>query len=68
MIDESHKHKNHLLIKKENSHFHIYVVSNQFLNKSKIQRHKQLYCILSEFLKHDIHALRISAKTIDEFK
>ena len=68
VVDESHKHKNHLLIKKENSHFYINIVSNQFLNKSKIQRHKQLYRILSEFLKHDVHALRINARTIDEFK
>ena len=68
IINESNKHKNHLLKDKKNSHFYINVVSDVFINKSMLERHQLVYKILKNELIYDIHALKIKTRTINEFK
>lgn len=64
--DESEKHKGHSGWKEGGqTHFHVYIVSDFFSGKSKLQRHR----IINELLHDDIkmiHALSLSTKTSDE--
>jgi BolA protein len=61
--NESFKHS-----RGEESHFNITVVSNVFLGKSPIERHRMLYKVLGDELKNKIHALSIQAKTIEQWQ
>lgn len=66
ITDESEKHKGHSGWKNSGqTHFHVYIVSDFFSGKSKLQRHR----IINELLHDDIkmiHALSLSTKTSGE--
>ena len=49
------------------SHFKIVIVSDNFIKKSLIQRHKEIYKALGEIM-NDIHALSIHAFDNTEFE
>ena len=49
------------------SHFKIVIVSDNFIKKSLIQRHKEVYKALGEIM-NDIHALSIHAFDNKEFE
>ena len=49
------------------SHFKIVIVSDNFIKKSLIQRHKEIYKALGEII-NDIHALSIHAFDNKEFE
>ena len=49
------------------SHFKIVIVSDNFIKKSLIQRHKEIYKALGEIM-NDIHALSIHAFDNKEFE
>ena len=49
------------------SHFKIVIVSDNFIKKSLIQRHKEIYKALGEVM-NDIHALSIHAFDNKEFE
>ena len=69
VVDESDKHKGHQGYSDiGETHFKITIVSDEFINKSKINRHKIIYNILREEMSGRIHALSINAKTPDEYK
>ena len=63
ILNNSHKHKNHLLKNKNHSHFFLNIVSDQFKSKSMIQRHRLVYKLLSDLLSTKIHSLQIKAYT-----
>tara|TARA_Y100000590_G_scaffold440328_2_gene565567 strand:+ start:1575 stop:1859 length:285 start_codon:yes stop_codon:yes gene_type:complete len=63
--DLSHQHRNHPK-SHDGSHFILNVISDDFINVPIIERHRMIYKILEKFLKKEIHALSISAKTISE--
>ena len=67
LMDLSEQHKNH---QKSNSggHFKLKIVSNNFLGKSLLERHKMIYSILGDMLKNEIHALSLKTLTIEELK
>ena len=45
------------------------VLSNIFIDKTIIERHKIIYALLNEYIKSgEIHALTIKALTVDENK
>ena len=46
--------------------FFIWFSSNDFEEKSLIERHRMVYAILDEMLKKEIHALSIEARTVEE--
>lgn len=66
--DDSDKHKHHSGWKEGGeTHFTLIVVSNSFETKSKVERHKSIYKVLSSELKSHIHALSINAMTESEY-
>ena len=51
------------------SKYTVYVISNAFLGKSIIDRHKLVYLALNQYIKTgEIHALTIKSHTLDESK
>ena len=64
IIDESHKHANHA--QSSGGHFRVSIVSEDFQDKSLIERHRMVYAILGDMLKNEIHALSIDAKSPNE--
>jgi len=64
IIDESHKHANHA--QSSGGHFRVRIVSEDFQDKSLIERHRMVYGILGDMLKNEIHALSIDAKAPNE--
>ena len=58
----THKHYD------QGGHYTLIVVSDDFKNISLLERHKIIYNILNGMLKNEIHALSITAKTIDEYQ
>ena len=49
-------------------HFDAVVVSNDFLNKSRLERHRLVYNALGERMKEEVHALSIKLYTIEEWE
>ena len=67
VIDESAAHIGHVgHNKKGGSHFSITIVSDAFINLSKIKRHQIIYDILKEEMKQQIHALSLKTLTLEE--
>ena len=64
IVDESHKHANHA--QSSGGHFRVRIVSEDFQDKSLIERHRMVYGILGDMLKNEIHALSIDAKAPNE--
>ena len=64
IIDDSHKHANHS--QSSGGHFKVIIRSNDFKDKSLIERHRMVYAILDQMLKKEIHALSIDARTVEE--
>ncbi|PIR39085.1 MAG: BolA family transcriptional regulator [Alphaproteobacteria bacterium CG11_big_fil_rev_8_21_14_0_20_39_49] len=66
--DESHKHQGHAgYIEGGETHFKIEVVTDDFIGKSKVARHKTIYKILGQEIEDRIHALSVTALTKDEY-
>jgi BolA protein len=66
VLDDSQAHAGHEGAKSGGGHFYLTVTSDQFENKSLIQRHQLVYKALGEMMKKDIHALSIKAYTPEE--
>lgn len=58
-----------LLVEGSESKYTVSVVSDEFISKSTIQRHKMIYALLEKYIKTgEIHALTIKAMTLSESK
>lgn len=67
LIDDSARHAGHAGAREGGeSHFKLMIVSDAFAGQSRVQRHRTVYDVLAEELKHQVHALNIIAKTPDE--
>ena len=64
IVNESFMHN---ALEGSESHFKIVIVSDNFIKKSLIQRHKEIYKALGEIM-NDIHALSIHAFDNKEFE
>ncbi len=65
--DESHKHKHHQDFGgAQETHFALKIVSQAFIDKSMVARHKMVYKLLEQELKGPVHALALSTLTKDE--
>ncbi len=66
-ILENNFKKSKILVSGDESKFVVEITSNEFLNKSTIERHKMIYALLNDFISSgEIHALTIKSKTFDE--
>ena len=65
IIDEGHLHIGHEGAIK-GGHFKVIVISDQFNNKTLLERHRLVYNAVGELMETEIHALSITAKTPEE--
>jgi len=65
--DFTGRHLNH---EQHDGGFHLeaVIVSEDFINKSLIERHKMIYTALGDLLKHEIHAFSMKTLTPDEWE
>lgn len=66
IIDESDAHIGHPGAQGGASHFAVVIVSSQFSGLPLIKRHQMVYHLLKDLIPHEIHALKINAKTPEE--
>ena len=60
--DESHQHEGHSGSRPGGqTHFRVYIVSNAFKGKTRLERHRMINGILADDLAGGIHALAIHA-------
>lgn len=65
--DDSQQHSGHGGYDPEGSHFSVTIVAQAFRDKDTLTRHRMVYDALGEMMHNEIHALRISARSPDEF-
>ncbi len=67
VIDESHQHHGHGGWREGGeTHFRVNIVSEAFIGKSRLERHRLVNTALSEELADRVHALAIAAKAPGE--
>ncbi|MBI1201835.1 MAG: BolA/IbaG family iron-sulfur metabolism protein [Rhodopseudomonas sp.] len=67
VMDESHQHEGHAGHRPGGqTHFRVYIVSEAFKGKTRIQRHRMINQILSDELSGGVHALAIHAQAPGE--
>ncbi|KAK9694723.1 BolA domain UV induced protein Uvi31 [Basidiobolus ranarum] len=69
IVNESHLHAHHAPMKgvtSKETHFRVYVVSDQFEGKNLMQRHRMIYSLLNDELAEGLHALALKTKTPKE--
>jgi BolA protein len=67
VIDESHLHEGHSGHRPGGeTHFRVYIVSNAFEGKSRIERHRMINSTLATELQGGVHALAIKAQAPGE--
>jgi BolA protein len=62
VVDESHLHEGHAGHRPSGeTHFRVYIVSDAFKGKSRIERHRMINAVLAAELSASVHALAIHA-------
>lgn len=64
--DQSHLHAGHAGARDGRGHFNVTIVSEVFAGKRPLARHRLVFDALGSLMETDIHALRITAMTLDE--
>ena len=64
--DDSHLHAGHAGARDGRGHYSVEIVSEAFVGKSSLARHRSVYAALGEMMTTDIHALQIRARTPGE--
>ncbi|KAH9047857.1 bola-like protein, partial [Lactarius hengduanensis] len=67
ITNDSWQHRHHAAMRDQGgngeTHFSVRVVSEEFMGKTMMQRHRMIYAALSEELKNGLHALTLNTKT-----
>ena len=66
ITDDSHLHAGHVGAREGGGHYRLKIVSEQFAGMTTLARHRMLYSALGEMMKHEIHALNITACTPED--
>ena len=67
VVDESHQHEGHAGHRPGGqTHFRVYIVSNAFRGKSRLERHRMINSALAGELQSGVHALAIHAASPEE--
>jgi BolA protein len=62
VLDESHQHEGHAGHRPGGqTHFRVYIVSEAFKGKTRLERHRMINQLLSDELAGSVHALAIQA-------
>ncbi len=62
VTDESHLHAGHAGDRPGGeTHFRVYIVSNAFAGKARLDRHRMINALLAQELSGSVHALAVSA-------
>ena len=65
--DVSETHKGHSgYVKGEESHFEIIIISNDFENKNRLQRHKMVNNFLKSEFEGSLHSITFKLMTVSE--
>jgi len=64
--DDSYKHAGHSGARGGQGHFSVNIVSEAFVGKLPLARHRMVYAALGKMMITDIHALAITAKSPGE--
>jgi len=56
-----------LTVEGDGHHFEAVIVSEDFVEKSRIQRHQHIYAILGDKMKAEVHALSMKTLTPEEY-
>jgi BolA family transcriptional regulator, general stress-responsive regulator len=64
LVDESARHAGHAGARPEGeSHFRVTIVADAFRERSRIDRQRMVFAALGDLMRHDVHALAITALT-----
>lgn len=66
LIDDSAKHAGHEGAKSGGGHYRLNIVSPRFAGVRTIERHRLIYEALGSLMKHEVHALSITAHAPEE--
>jgi len=67
VLDESHQHEGHAGHRPGGeTHFRVYIVSQAFKEKSRIDRHRMVNAVLAQELAGRVHALAVHASAPGE--
>ncbi|HEX3161359.1 MAG TPA: BolA family protein [Pseudolabrys sp.] len=67
VLDESHQHEGHAGHRPGGqTHYRVYIVSEAFKGKTRLERHRMINQLLSAELAGSVHALAIHAAAPDE--
>ncbi|MCE2705718.1 MAG: BolA/IbaG family iron-sulfur metabolism protein [Proteobacteria bacterium] len=58
---------NYLDVTGDGRHFDAVVVSNEFMGKTPLERHRVIYSALGDMMKDQVHALSMKLYTINEW-
>lgn len=64
VVDETYRHKVPIY---SESHFNVVVVSNHFISKRWLTRHRSIYSVLSKEFEAGMYALALHAYTLKEW-
>ena len=67
IFDKSGNHIDHEM-NSGGGHFKSIIVSNDFIEKSLIERHRMVYNALGNMMKNEIHAFSMKTLTVDEYE
>ncbi len=66
IVDQSHRHAGHAGAQDGRGHFDVLIVSDAFMGKLPLARHRMVFTAVGNLLETDIHALSIKALSTDE--
>ncbi len=66
VTDDSAAHAGHAGAQTGKGHFSVFIRSEAFAGKSRIERHRMVYAALGTLMQTDIHALAIEARAPGE--
>ena len=67
--DVSESHKGHSgYVKGEETHFEIFIISNDFENKNRLERHKMVNKLLKDEFSGSLHSITFKLMTVSESK
>jgi BolA protein len=62
IVDESDRHKGHAGAREGGeTHYRVYIVSDSFAGKGRVQRHRIVYALLADEFAAGVHALALKA-------